>query len=98
MRDAPGQRGFERVFRSRLERAVALVALGTPASDAATSLAPEHIRFVGNILLLASPLVLLAPLSLAHRVYVLNNGHVVHEGPAAELKARPELLQRYLSV
>src|SRR3954464_5007247 len=41
---------------------------------------------------------LAATLSLAQRVYVLNNGHVVHEGPAAELKARPELLQRYLSV
>jgi branched-chain amino acid transport system ATP-binding protein len=41
---------------------------------------------------------LAATLALAQRVYVLNNGHVVHEGPAAELKARPELLQRYLSV
>jgi hypothetical protein len=44
-----------------------LVALGAPAPGAATSLAPEHIRSVGNILLLASPLALLAPLSLAHR-------------------------------
>jgi branched-chain amino acid transport system ATP-binding protein len=41
---------------------------------------------------------LAATLALSQRVYVLNNGHVVHEGPAAELKARPELLQRYLSV
>jgi branched-chain amino acid transport system ATP-binding protein len=41
---------------------------------------------------------LAATLALSDRVYVLNNGHVVHEGPAAELKARPELLQRYLSV
>jgi len=41
---------------------------------------------------------LAATLSLAHRVYVINNGHVVHEGPAAELKARPEVLQRYLGV
>jgi branched-chain amino acid transport system ATP-binding protein len=41
---------------------------------------------------------LAATLALATRVYVLNNGHVVHEGPAAELRARPELLQRYLSV
>ena len=39
-----------------------------------------------------------ATLALAHRVYVINNGHVVHEGPAQELKAQPELLQRYLGV
>ena len=41
---------------------------------------------------------LAATLALAHRVYVVNNGHVVHEGPAAELKAQPDLLQRYLGV
>ena len=36
-----------------------------------------------------------ATLALATRVYILNNGHIVHEGPAAELKKQPELLQRY---
>jgi branched-chain amino acid transport system ATP-binding protein len=41
---------------------------------------------------------LAATLALAQRVYVLNNGHVVHEGPADELKASPELLQRWLGV
>jgi len=41
---------------------------------------------------------LAATLALAQRVYVINNGHVVHEGPAAELKAQPELLQRFLGV
>ena len=41
---------------------------------------------------------LAATLALAQRVYVVNNGHIVHEGPATELKARPELLQRYLGV
>ena len=39
-----------------------------------------------------------ATLALATRVYILNNGHIVHEGPAAALKQQPELLQRYLSV
>jgi len=39
-----------------------------------------------------------ATLALAGRVYILNNGHVAHEGPAAEIRARPELLQRYLGV
>jgi len=41
---------------------------------------------------------LAATLALAQRVYVVNNGHVVHEGPADELKGRPELLQRWLGV
>jgi branched-chain amino acid transport system ATP-binding protein len=41
---------------------------------------------------------LAATLALATRVYVINNGHIVHEGPAAELKAQPELLQRWLGV
>ncbi len=41
---------------------------------------------------------LAATLALAQRVYIVNNGHVVHEGPAAELKTQPEILQRYLGV
>ena len=41
---------------------------------------------------------LAATLALASRVYILNNGHIAHEGPAAELKAQPDLLQRYLGV
>jgi branched-chain amino acid transport system ATP-binding protein len=41
---------------------------------------------------------LAATLALAQRVYILNNGHMVHEGPAGELRAKPELLQRYLGV
>ncbi len=41
---------------------------------------------------------LAATLALATRVYIINNGHVVHEGPAAELKAQPEILQRHLGV
>ncbi|MCO5105817.1 MAG: ABC transporter ATP-binding protein [Burkholderiaceae bacterium] len=41
---------------------------------------------------------LAATLALATRVYIINNGHIVHEGPAAELKAQPDLLQRYLGV
>ena len=41
---------------------------------------------------------LAATLALATRVYIINNGHVVHDGPAAEIKARPELLQRYLGI
>jgi branched-chain amino acid transport system ATP-binding protein len=41
---------------------------------------------------------LAATLALASRVYIINNGHIVHEGLAAELKAQPGLLQHYLGV
>ena len=41
---------------------------------------------------------LAATLALASRVYILNNGHIVHEGPAQEIKAQPDILQRYLGV
>jgi branched-chain amino acid transport system ATP-binding protein len=39
-----------------------------------------------------------AALSLAHRAYVLNNGHLVHESSADALRASPAVLQRYLGV
>ena len=41
---------------------------------------------------------LAATLALARRVYIINNGHIVHEGPAAEIKAQPQILQRYLGL
>jgi branched-chain amino acid transport system ATP-binding protein len=41
---------------------------------------------------------LAATLALASRVYIINNGHIAHEGPAAEIKANPDLLQRHLGV
>jgi len=41
---------------------------------------------------------LAATLALSQRIYIVNNGHIVHEGPAQEIKAQPEVLQRYLGV
>ncbi len=41
---------------------------------------------------------LAATLALAQRVYIINNGHLAHEGSAEELKARPEILQKHLGV
>src|SRR6476659_3142574 len=41
---------------------------------------------------------LAATLALADRAYILNNGHIVYEGPAQEIKARPEILHRHLGV
>jgi branched-chain amino acid transport system ATP-binding protein len=41
---------------------------------------------------------LAAALALAQRVYVINNGHIVHEDTAGALKADPTILHRYLGV
>jgi branched-chain amino acid transport system ATP-binding protein len=41
---------------------------------------------------------LAATLALADRAYIINNGHIVHEGPADEIKADPDVLQRHLGV
>ena len=41
---------------------------------------------------------LAASLALASRAYIINNGHIVHEGPASEMRGKPEVLQRYLGV
>jgi branched-chain amino acid transport system ATP-binding protein len=41
---------------------------------------------------------LAATLSLADRAYLINNGHIVHEGPIGEIRAQPEILTRYLGV
>jgi len=41
---------------------------------------------------------LAATLALADRAYIINNDHIVYEGPAQEIKARPEILHRHLGV
>jgi branched-chain amino acid transport system ATP-binding protein len=41
---------------------------------------------------------LAATMALAQRVYILNNGHVAYEGPADDIRARPEILHRHLGV
>ena len=41
---------------------------------------------------------LAATLALASRVYIINNGHIAHEGPAQEIRAQPEILKRHLGV
>ena len=39
-----------------------------------------------------------AALRMAHRCYLLNNGHLVFSGSAGELQSRPDVMSRYLGV
>jgi branched-chain amino acid transport system ATP-binding protein len=41
---------------------------------------------------------LAATLALAQRVYIINNGHIVHEAPTRDIDASPEILHRHLGV
>jgi len=41
---------------------------------------------------------LAAALTLAHRAYIINNGHIAYEGLVGQIKAQPTILQRYLGV
>jgi branched-chain amino acid transport system ATP-binding protein len=41
---------------------------------------------------------LAAALTLAQRAYIINNGHIAYEGSTGEIKARPDILRRYLGV
>jgi branched-chain amino acid transport system ATP-binding protein len=39
-----------------------------------------------------------AAMAIAHRAYVINNGHIVYDGSVADLKAQPDVMTRYLGV
>ena len=41
---------------------------------------------------------LAAALMLAQRAYIINNGHIAYEGSTGEIKAHPQVLQRYLGI
>ncbi len=41
---------------------------------------------------------LAATLALASRAYIINNGHIVHEGPTEAIKTNPDMLQQFLGV
>lgn len=41
---------------------------------------------------------LAAALMLAQRAYIINNGHIAHEGTTREIKAHPQVLHRFLGV
>jgi branched-chain amino acid transport system ATP-binding protein len=80
-----------------------IVLLDEPFEGLAPLIVRELMRVCGELAAAGLTIVLVeqnlaATLALAQRVYIINNGHIAHEGPAQEIKAQPELLQRYLGV
>jgi branched-chain amino acid transport system ATP-binding protein len=80
-----------------------IILLDEPFEGLAPLIVRELVRVCRELAAAGQTIVLVeqnlaATLALAQRVYIINNGHIAHEGPAAEIKARPETLQRYLGV
>jgi len=80
-----------------------IILLDEPFEGLAPLIVKELVRVCRDLARAGQTIVLVeqnlaATLALAQRVYILNNGHIAHEGPAQEIRAQPELLQRYLSV
>jgi branched-chain amino acid transport system ATP-binding protein len=86
-----------------LIRAPKIVLLDEPFEGLAPVIVQDLMTACRELTALGQTIVLVeqnlaATLALASRVYIVNNGHIAHEGPAAELRAQPQLLQRYLGV
>ena len=80
-----------------------IILLAEPFEGLAPLIVKELVRVCRNLAAAGQTIVLVeqnlaATLALAQRVYIINNGHIAHEGPADEIRAQPELLQRYLGV
>ncbi|MBI1202929.1 MAG: ATP-binding cassette domain-containing protein [Rhodopseudomonas sp.] len=80
-----------------------IILLDEPFEGLAPVIVHDLMKACRNLAALGQTIVLVeqnlaATLALANRVYIINNGHIAHEGPAAEIKANPEVLQRYLGV
>ena len=86
-----------------LIRAPKIVLLDEPFEGLAPLIVRELMKVCRDLAAAGLTIVLVeqnlaATLALAQRVYIINNGHIVHDGPAAEIKAQPQILQRYLGL
>ena len=80
-----------------------IILLDEPFEGLAPLIVRELVRVCRGLAAAGQTIVLVeqniaATLALAQRVYILNNGHVVHEGPAEELRSQPRVLHQHLSV
>jgi branched-chain amino acid transport system ATP-binding protein len=80
-----------------------ILLLDEPFEGLAPIIVRELMRVCGELAAAGLTIVLVeqnlaATLALAQRVYIINNGHIAHEGPADEIRAQPAVLQRYLGV
>jgi len=86
-----------------LVRSPKIVLLDEPFEGLAPIIVHELVRVCGELATAGLTIVVVeqniaAALNLATRAYILNNGHVVHEGPTEELKADKSILRRHLGV
>jgi len=80
-----------------------IVLLDEPFEGLAPIIVRELVRVCSELAAAGLTIVLVeqnlaATLALAQRVYIINNGHIAHEGPARELKTQADVLQRHLGV
>ena len=86
-----------------LIRSPKLILLDEPFEGLAPVIVEELVTLCGRLAEAGATIVIVeqdvrAALLLAHRVYVLNNGHVVFEGTSDALMADPTITSRYLGV
>ncbi|HEY7673785.1 MAG TPA: ABC transporter ATP-binding protein [Burkholderiales bacterium] len=80
-----------------------IILLDEPFEGLAPLIVRELVRVCRDLAAAGQTIVLVeqnlaATLALAQRVYIINNGHIAHEGPAREVEAHPEILRRHLGV
>ena len=80
-----------------------IILLDEPFEGLAPLIVRELVRICRELAAAGQTIVLVeqnlaATLALAQRVYIVNNGHIAHEGPAREVEAQPEILRRHLVV
>ena len=86
-----------------LIRGPKIVLLDEPFEGLAPLIVQELVRVCRDLAAAGQTIVLVeqniaATLALAQRVYVLNNGHVVHEGTTEALRAQPQVLHQHLGL
>ena len=80
-----------------------IILLDEPFEGLAPLIVRELVRICRELAAAGQTIVLVeqnlaATLALAQRVYIINNGHIAHEGQAQEVEAHPEILRRHLGV